>query len=225
MKYLKNFQKLNEARRSSAKPKEEKEMTPEQKLKAAYNNFFSKLLKKYGVSYPGEFGNKRKKERQEFYQNLDKGWDKDKGLSKFGEELIKEGIEERLEDLDELDMRVDNRQQSFVGHSNIVGDFNISFVELKTMSDEEWERLISKLKEEKAHRYDYPYSHEMTKEAILIVENEVKKILMTRDDMTAEEAEDEIKDIQQRIIDGENPEEILYEIGLEPDYIFDILPL
>jgi len=54
---------------------------------------------------------------------------------------------------------------------------------------------------------------------------EVKKVLMERDGMSSAEADKEIADMMQRVSEGENPEEVLYEIGLEPDYIFDILPL
>jgi len=52
----------------------------------------------------------------------------------------------------------------------------------------------------------------------------VKEILMCRDDLTEEEAEDQLDEMKQRVIEGEDPEEILYEIGLEPDYIWDIIP-
>jgi hypothetical protein len=52
---------------------------------------------------------------------------------------------------------------------------------------------------------------------------EVEKILIDRDGMTANEANAELKDMRNRVLEGEDPEEILYEIDLEPDYIFDIL--
>jgi len=58
-----------------------------------------------------------------------------------------------------------------------------------------------------------------------IAMTEVKKVLMERDGMSSAEADKEIADMMQRVSEGENPEEVLYEIGLEPDYIFDILPL
>lgn len=52
----------------------------------------------------------------------------------------------------------------------------------------------------------------------------LQSVLMYRDDMTAEEALDTIDDLRKRVMDGENPEELLYdELGLEPDYIFDIM--
>ena len=51
------------------------------------------------------------------------------------------------------------------------------------------------------------------------------KILMKRDNLSEAEALEQINDMQQAVLDGENPEEILYDYGLEPDYIFDILPL
>ena len=52
---------------------------------------------------------------------------------------------------------------------------------------------------------------------------EVVKILMERDEMTREDAEENLEELRERFADGENPEELLYEIGLEPDYIFDLI--
>ena len=49
-------------------------------------------------------------------------------------------------------------------------------------------------------------------------------ILMRRDNLSKAEALDLISEMQQAVLNGENPEELLYDIGLEPDYIFDILP-
>ena len=47
-------------------------------------------------------------------------------------------------------------------------------------------------------------------------------ILMRRDEMTRAEARELIKIARERILDGEDPEEVLAEeFGLEPDYIFD----
>lgn len=53
----------------------------------------------------------------------------------------------------------------------------------------------------------------------------VQTILMRRDGMTRDEARDAINEMRQRVMDGEDPEELLHEIGLEPDYIWDILPV
>jgi hypothetical protein len=51
------------------------------------------------------------------------------------------------------------------------------------------------------------------------------KILMQRDGMTFGEAKDAIREAKQQVAAGCDPEEILYEdFGLEPDYIFEILP-
>ena len=36
-------------------------------------------------------------------------------------------------------------------------------------------------------------------------------------------AVDELDDMKERVIYGEDPEEILYEIGLEPDFVFALL--
>lgn len=51
----------------------------------------------------------------------------------------------------------------------------------------------------------------------------VQSILMRRDGMTRDEARETVRDMQQRVMDGEDPEELLHEIGLEPDYIWDII--
>ena len=53
---------------------------------------------------------------------------------------------------------------------------------------------------------------------------EVERILMKCEGMTADEAHEEIMDMRKRVLDGEDPEEILAEWGLEPDYVFDLLP-
>lgn len=50
------------------------------------------------------------------------------------------------------------------------------------------------------------------------------KILMRRDGLSKEEAQEQIDDAKARVLDGEDPEEILHEeFGLEPDYVFDLL--
>lgn len=53
----------------------------------------------------------------------------------------------------------------------------------------------------------------------------LKQVLMERDGMSPEEASAEIEDMKNRVMEGEDPEEVLYDIGLEPDYVMDILPL
>lgn len=54
-------------------------------------------------------------------------------------------------------------------------------------------------------------------------DSQLKTILMRRDGMDPIEAEDAIFEMRERVLEGEDPEDVLYEIGLEPDYIFDIL--
>ncbi len=47
---------------------------------------------------------------------------------------------------------------------------------------------------------------------------------MQRDNYTREEAREALRDARQRVLDGENPEEILYkDFWLEPDYIFELI--
>lgn len=51
----------------------------------------------------------------------------------------------------------------------------------------------------------------------------ILEVLMRRDGYTKTEAEEIIAEARERVMNGENPEEILYsEFGLEPDYIFDL---
>ena len=51
---------------------------------------------------------------------------------------------------------------------------------------------------------------------------EVENILINRDGNTPDEAFEILEEMRERVLEGENPEELLYEIGLEPDYIFDL---
>lgn len=46
---------------------------------------------------------------------------------------------------------------------------------------------------------------------------------MSRDDMSSEEADGFIEEMRLRVSEGEDPEEVLRDIGLEPDYVFDII--
>jgi ribosomal protein L7/L12 len=50
------------------------------------------------------------------------------------------------------------------------------------------------------------------------------KVLMHRDGLSLEDAKDLVKELSARVLDGDDPEEILHdELGLEPDYIFDLI--
>jgi len=52
----------------------------------------------------------------------------------------------------------------------------------------------------------------------------LKEVLMQRDGMTSEEADEFIAELRERVADGEDPEDLLYEeCGLEADYVFDLL--
>ncbi len=55
--------------------------------------------------------------------------------------------------------------------------------------------------------------------------SELKRILIERDGLSDQEANELISDAKLRVLEGENAEEILeYDFGVEPDYIFDIMP-
>ena len=52
----------------------------------------------------------------------------------------------------------------------------------------------------------------------------LKEVLMRRDNLSSDEADDLITDAREEIEDGADPEEVLAQnFGLEPDYIFDLL--
>ena len=56
--------------------------------------------------------------------------------------------------------------------------------------------------------------------------NRIVKILIDRDGLTLDEALDVFRDMQAQVRAGVDPEEVLYsEVGLEPDYVFDLLPV
>ena len=55
--------------------------------------------------------------------------------------------------------------------------------------------------------------------------SELKRTLIERDGLSDQEANELITNAKLRILEGENAEEILeYDFGVEPDYIFDIMP-
>ena len=52
----------------------------------------------------------------------------------------------------------------------------------------------------------------------------IKSVLIRRDGLTPDEADDMIEEARQLVAEGENPESVLrVEFGLEPDYVFDLL--
>ena len=52
----------------------------------------------------------------------------------------------------------------------------------------------------------------------------ILEVLMRRDGLSKEEAQERIDEAKQMVADGDDPEEVVhYEFGLEPDYIWDIM--
>jgi hypothetical protein len=68
----------------------------ESKLQNEYREFFSKLLKLYGVKSPLEFKGKEVLSKK-FYKEVENGWSKGNGLTQYGKKLMEI---EKLEDLD-----------------------------------------------------------------------------------------------------------------------------
>ena len=53
--------------------------------------------------------------------------------------------------------------------------------------------------------------------------SELLKALIESGDHSKAEAIDIIKEMRSRVNEGEDPEEVLYDYGFEPDYFLDIL--
>ena len=54
--------------------------------------------------------------------------------------------------------------------------------------------------------------------------NELVEILINRDGMTRDEAQELVDEARSMVAAGFDPEELLYdEFGLEPDYLFSLL--
>lgn len=48
--------------------------------------------------------------------------------------------------------------------------------------------------------------------------------IIERDGLSEEEAAEQVNEARNRVLEGEDPEEILHnEFSLEPDYIFDLI--
>lgn len=48
-------------------------------------------------------------------------------------------------------------------------------------------------------------------------------VLMRRDGLSKTEALELVDELRVDVLAGMDPEEVLYSVGLEPDYIFDLL--
>jgi hypothetical protein len=53
--------------------------------------------------------------------------------------------------------------------------------------------------------------------------SELKDVLIKVQEITPKEADLIISEMRERMYNGEDPEELLYEYGLEPDYVLDLL--
>jgi len=49
------------------------------------------------------------------------------------------------------------------------------------------------------------------------------KVLMRRDGLSRDEAAEIVDELRADVENGADPEEVLYSVGLEPDYVFDLL--
>ena len=54
--------------------------------------------------------------------------------------------------------------------------------------------------------------------------SELVRVLVERDGLSVDEAWEMVEEARERVLEGEDPEEVLAEeFGLEPDYVFDLL--
>lgn len=54
-------------------------------------------------------------------------------------------------------------------------------------------------------------------------DTELARIFMTRDRMSRNEAAAKVTEMRSLVWEGEDPEDLLWEEGLEPDYIMDLV--
>ena len=52
---------------------------------------------------------------------------------------------------------------------------------------------------------------------------QLHEAIMNRDSVSLEEADELVQELKDKVNEGEDPEEVLFNEGFEPDYIFDIL--
>lgn len=55
--------------------------------------------------------------------------------------------------------------------------------------------------------------------------SQLVKVLMERDEISQEAAEELVSIAQQEIVDGADIEEVLEDLGVESDYLYDLLPV
>ena len=54
-------------------------------------------------------------------------------------------------------------------------------------------------------------------------DTKLARIFMTRDHMSQSDAAAKVEEMRERVWEGEDPEELLWEEGLEPDHIMDLI--
>ena len=54
-------------------------------------------------------------------------------------------------------------------------------------------------------------------------DTELARVFMTRDRMSCNEAAAKVEEMRSLVWEGEDPEDLLWEEGLEPDYIMDLI--
>lgn len=51
----------------------------------------------------------------------------------------------------------------------------------------------------------------------------LESIFTRRDGMTLDEARERVQEMRDEVAEGADPEEVLHDVGLEPDYLWELL--
>ena len=97
--------------------------------------------------------------------------------------------------------------------TNLTDDLNFKLNDalLETNIDSLYKAVVEFIKQ-------YKHNNLKNTEAMTL-----KEAMMNAHEMSASEANAEIKRMQSMVMGGSNPEDLLYEWGLEPDYVIDLL--
>lgn len=84
---LKHFQSFTTFAERSKAISEEAKLQEKTNAQREYADFFLKILQEFDVTSPSQLDDDKKKE---FYDKIDKGWDKDSGITPAGEKMVEE---------------------------------------------------------------------------------------------------------------------------------------
>lgn len=127
----------------------------ESKLQDDYREFFTNVLKAYGVKSPAAFKGKPELGKK-FYEDIKKGWNNGEGISKYGQDLldnfkeegiVKEGIDdlEPIENDDDIINDLDDDIVDDLPQDEYDGSGEEEEEQKNSVPSELWDESISKL--------------------------------------------------------------------------------